>query len=268
MADVFEETWFHAPLAALGEALELPKEEAHHLRHVLRVKPGRPIVITNGRGKVFLCGTADKAGRVEVTAEEVLASEPYRTWQVERRGEDPQAPLEPTLALYVPIQVEGSILGVLCLGPRERGEPYEEEHRLLVEHLCSQGALALDRAQLMAQNEDRVRDLSALLRISRELTSTLEVDRILLTAVNTTAARSLIPKLVWMNRVAAVLTRGVLVRSVCTSSRTIRYTRPSTESLLCTSASTGAAANSGRSARSIGMLTSENVATSCFLPSS
>lgn len=122
------------------------------------------------------------------TIEELEEAESFRQWQEEQRAEDPEAPVEPSFAIFVPIQVEDSLLGVLALGPRDRGQPYDEERRILLEHLAGQGAMALDRAQLMAQNEDRLRDLDALLRISRELTSTLDLDRVLLTAVNTTAA--------------------------------------------------------------------------------
>jgi 16S rRNA (uracil1498-N3)-methyltransferase len=75
MSEPFEETWFYAPLEAVGDEVELPKEEAHHLRHVLRVRPGQTIVATNGRGKVFLCETRDKAGRVDASAREVLVDQ-------------------------------------------------------------------------------------------------------------------------------------------------------------------------------------------------
>jgi hypothetical protein len=84
--------------------------------------------------------------------------------------------------------LEGNVIGVLGLGPRTAGGRYPEDDRLFLEHMLIQGALALDRALLFAQNQNRLQDLDALLKISRELTSTLDLDAVLLTAVNTTSA--------------------------------------------------------------------------------
>lgn len=133
------------------------------------------------------CGLAESEGATQ-TLEDLEASESFRAWREETLAADPEAVVEPAFAIFVPIRIEESILGLLALGERGRGKPYDEERRLLLEHLAGQGAMALDRAQLLSQNEDRLRDLDALLRISRELTSTLDLDRVLLTAVNTTAA--------------------------------------------------------------------------------
>jgi len=120
--------------------------------------------------------------------EEAAAEEAFRDWVAERLEADPEAAVEPTMALFVPVAIEGQMLAVLALAGRADGAPYKEEERTLLDHLAEQAALALDRAMLFAQNADRLQDLSALLRISREVTSTLDLDRVLFSAVNTTAA--------------------------------------------------------------------------------
>ena len=125
---------------------------------------------------------------VTIDAQEAQASESFAEWAQERRQEDEAAPVEPTMELFVPLAIEGKLLGVLVLAALPSGARYGDDERVFLEHTVTQGALALDRALLFAQNEDRIRDLDALLRISRELTSTLDLDRVLLTAVNTTAA--------------------------------------------------------------------------------
>jgi RND family efflux transporter MFP subunit len=120
--------------------------------------------------------------------DEARNHESYREWETEYRGEQPEEEIDPSFLMYVPLAIEGTVLAVLALGPRPADAKYEEDERLFLEHLSGQGAMAFDRALLHAQNEDRLQDLDALLKISRELTSTLDLDRVLLTAVNTTAA--------------------------------------------------------------------------------
>lgn len=114
--------------------------------------------------------------------------ESFREWRESARAEDPEAPVEPTVEIVVPLRLEGRSLGVLALGERPGGERYPEEDRLFLEHVALQGSLALDRALLFEQNENRIRDLDALLRVSKELSSTLDLDHVLLTAVNLTGA--------------------------------------------------------------------------------
>src|SRR5262249_14739870 len=109
-------------------------------------------------------------------------------WAAEQRAENPTVQVEPVLDLFLPLALEGSVIGVLALGRRTAGGRYAEEDRLFLEHMLTQGALALDRTLLFAQNQNRLQDLDALLKISRELTSTLDLDSVLLTAVNTTSA--------------------------------------------------------------------------------
>ena len=64
----FEETWFHAPVNAVGDRLSLPETEAFHFQTVLRLTPGRPIWVSNGEGGVFLCRTHSMGKSVEIEA--------------------------------------------------------------------------------------------------------------------------------------------------------------------------------------------------------
>ena len=70
-------------------------------------------------------------------------------------------------------------------GRRARGSSIEQDREIL-EGLAGSAAVALRNAQLHAA-EKRARDLAFLLEVSREITSTLDLDRVLLTVVNLSA---------------------------------------------------------------------------------
>jgi 16S rRNA (uracil1498-N3)-methyltransferase len=82
VAEPFSESWFYAPgLESPGDAFPLPEEEAHHLRKVLRLKPGDSVIASNGRGRVFACAVRGSDTRVSdagilLAAESLLAQEP------------------------------------------------------------------------------------------------------------------------------------------------------------------------------------------------
>lgn len=134
-----------------------------------------------------ICQLVEDEGRT-LDATEAGATESFAGWVEEQKSEDAAAQVEPRLELFVPLAIEGRSLGVLALGARPGHARYTDEDRAVLEHLCAQGALALDRGLLFSENEERIKDLDALLRISREMTSTLDLDHVMLTAVNTTAA--------------------------------------------------------------------------------
>jgi 16S rRNA (uracil1498-N3)-methyltransferase len=56
---------FYAPASARGKTVPLPDEEAQHLTRVLRLKPGTPVIVFDGRGHEF-DGIVEKAGKSEV----------------------------------------------------------------------------------------------------------------------------------------------------------------------------------------------------------
>jgi GAF domain-containing protein len=133
-----------------------------------------------------LCHLVESERRTYDRAE-ADADESFQAWRDERLADDAHADVVPRLDLFVPIALEDRPLGVLALGPGPTGA-HTPEDRLFLAHVATQGAMALDRAQLFEANEDRLRDLDALLRVSRELSSTLDLDHVLVTAVNLTGA--------------------------------------------------------------------------------
>jgi RND family efflux transporter MFP subunit len=119
---------------------------------------------------------------------QAATEESFREWVESQQREDPEAIVTPIFDLFVLLEIEGRVIAVLALAARDSGVSYGDDEITLLEHIGGQGAMALDRALLLQQNQDRLSDLDALLRISKELASTLDLDRVLLTAVNTTAA--------------------------------------------------------------------------------
>lgn len=91
------------------------------------------------------------------------------------------AKARPALAVYVPLWLEDRAVGVLGLGPRVDGKPYGPSDEEFMVSLASHLALALSSAELFAEKERRIEELQVLLRISKEITSTLDLERVLLT---------------------------------------------------------------------------------------
>ena len=89
----------------------------------------------------------------------------------------------PALAVYVPLWLEDRVLGVLALGSRVDDRPYAPADEEFVVSLASHLALALSSAELFAEKVRRIEQLDVLLKISREITSTLDIERVLQTIV-------------------------------------------------------------------------------------
>jgi GAF domain-containing protein len=136
---------------------------------------------------IALCGLAENEGKT-IDLTDVESEEAFTEWRAGALAADPEAQVHPMLELFVPLLLGEHTVAVLALGQRADGERYDESDRLFLEHVGDQGALAIDRALLFAQNQNRIEDLDALLRVSRELASTLDLDHVLITAVNLTGA--------------------------------------------------------------------------------
>jgi len=108
-------------------------------------------------------------------------------WPKSEETDAPAAPPEPFFELYVPLQAERQVLGVLALGPRVDAQPHRPEDLKFTVALASHLALALDHAGLLEDQARRIEQLSVLLRISREITSTLDLDGVLTTIAHMTA---------------------------------------------------------------------------------
>lgn len=138
----FEETWFHLPLENVGDAAPLGRDEAFHLLKVLRVRPGRRIVVTNGRGRVFLADTAERGGNLEVTAVELLAERPAPRLHVVMgllKGRDTEDPVEGLCQLPV---------AAIHLVTTDHTQAFKgQDHGRLVERLAQKSLAALKQAK-------------------------------------------------------------------------------------------------------------------------
>lgn len=81
------------------------------------------------------------------------------------------------------LECKGKTLGILELMNRVIEKHFDEEDLFLLNDLAKQAAGAIHNANLL-QSERKAKELDALLKISREITSTLNLDRVLLTIVN------------------------------------------------------------------------------------
>jgi GAF domain-containing protein/multidrug efflux pump subunit AcrA (membrane-fusion protein) len=89
-----------------------------------------------------------------------------------------------TTVMAAPMIAKGETVGSIQVNNKVRGlRIFDENDRLLLEGLAETAAVALRNAQLH-QAEKRARNLALLLEISREITSTLDLDRVLGSVVN------------------------------------------------------------------------------------
>lgn len=99
-------------------------------------------------------------------------------------GLDRSSRMITTTVLATPMVAKGVTVGAIQLTNKVTDEGvFTERDRALLEGLAGSAGVALRNAQLHAA-EKRARDLATLLDISREITSTLDLDRILQAVVN------------------------------------------------------------------------------------
>ena len=79
----------------------------------------------------------------------------------------------------MPLPGRQRLSGWLALGPRPSGEPYTSMQLGFAEALCDQAALAIERAQVVANMENRVREMNVLTRVAQGINITLSLDDIL-----------------------------------------------------------------------------------------
>ncbi len=117
-----------------------------------------------------------------------------RTTIVTRAMEDPRfdpsvdragAGDEPsTTVMATPMVAQGATVGAIQVSGKRTGDGvFDQGDRELFEGLAASAAIALRNAQLHTADK-RARDLALLLEISREITSTLDLDRVLRSVVN------------------------------------------------------------------------------------
>jgi RND family efflux transporter MFP subunit len=97
---------------------------------------------------------------------------------------------EITTWMAAPLRKDEEVLGVVELVNKSDGTPFNDEDLFFLSSISEQAAVALHNANLL-ESERKVRTLDALLKISQEITSTLDLDHVLTTVVN--QAASIIP---------------------------------------------------------------------------
>lgn len=103
-------------------------------------------------------------------------------------GEWEEGLAQPVYAVYVPLIIEEELIGALVVGDKSTGEAFDEGELSFLSNLGHHAAVAVHHARLYAQLQKRLRDLDTLLKISQEITSTLDLDRILKAMVTMASA--------------------------------------------------------------------------------
>jgi RND family efflux transporter MFP subunit len=85
-----------------------------------------------------------------------------------------------------PLRKDDEVLGVVELLNKNDGTPFDEDDLFFLSSISEQAAVALHNANLL-ESERKVHALDALLKISREITSTLDLDHVLTTVVQNAA---------------------------------------------------------------------------------
>jgi RND family efflux transporter MFP subunit len=88
--------------------------------------------------------------------------------------------------MCAPLLKEERVLGVVEIVNRQDGKAFDEDDLFYLSNMCEQAANALNNANLL-QAERKVHTLDALLAISKEITSTLNLDHVLTTVVHEAA---------------------------------------------------------------------------------
>ncbi len=86
--------------------------------------------------------------------------------------------------LCVPLVVKNECVGAIqVLNKKSASGQFSQDDLEMLENLSNSGAIAIKNARLY-QSEQRIKELNTLLNISKELTSTLDLDRVMLSVVN------------------------------------------------------------------------------------
>ena len=80
---------------------------------------------------------------------------------------------------FIPLPGRERLNGWVALGKRLSGEPYTSRELNFLEALCDQAALAIERAQVLGNMENRVRQMNVLARVAQGVNITLSMDDLL-----------------------------------------------------------------------------------------
>jgi len=127
-------------------------------------------------------GPADGvAGKISDDGEPVLIDDPDDERLRARNGEVEEGAIFSLLAL--PLMDRESLVGVIEVVNRLDGEPFDEDDQFVLSNICETASNALHNASLLLA-ERKLEILHTLVNVSTEITSTLNLDRVLQTVVN------------------------------------------------------------------------------------
>jgi len=121
--------------------------------------------------------------------------------------------------MAAPLRKDDEVLGVLELLNKTDGGSFDEDDLFLLASISEQAAIALHNANLL-ESERKVHELDALLKISKEITSTLDLDHVLTTVVH--QAASVVP---FDKCVIGFFDRGQFVIGAVSGEREVPKTR-------------------------------------------
>lgn len=81
--------------------------------------------------------------------------------------------------VFVPLVGRERLAGWLALGPHLSGEPYSLAELRFLDAICDQASLAIERSQVVANLQNRVREMNVLSRVAQGVNITLRLDDIL-----------------------------------------------------------------------------------------
>ncbi|MEJ2209459.1 MAG: GAF domain-containing protein, partial [Anaerolineae bacterium] len=111
----------------------------------------------------------------------------YLPWQIEELSADEQERLRPELAsaaqLFVPMHLRNDLIGCLVLGPKLSELGYNREDLDFLSALADQACVALENARLYSEMKQRATELALLAIVSSAISSTLDLEQVLRTIV-------------------------------------------------------------------------------------
>jgi GAF domain-containing protein len=81
--------------------------------------------------------------------------------------------------ILIPLPGRDQLAGWISIGPRQIGEPYSSRELGFLTALGDQAALAIERAQIVSNMENRVREMNVLTRVAQGINITLDHDDML-----------------------------------------------------------------------------------------
>src|SRR5208283_1836103 len=125
------------------------------------------------------------AGDISDNGEPVLIDDANDERLQKRNATNKDAPIFSLLAAA--LMEHESLVGVVEAVNRLDGEPFDDDDQFLLTNICETASNALHNASLL-QSERKVEILQTLVQVSAEITSTLNLDRVLQAVVNHTQA--------------------------------------------------------------------------------